>query len=128
MPVTAQEFRRTALSFPETKMRSHMDHPDFRVAGKIFATLGYPDRSYGMVKLTPIEQQMFVHAQPKAFRPCNGKWGLRGATSVKLAAVKKTTLRRALTAAWSLGFALANPKSKNELATPRVRTRPRKPR
>jgi hypothetical protein len=112
MPVTAQEFRRMALSLPDTEARSHMDHPDFRVAGKIFATLGYPDKSFGMVKLTPIEQQLFVNAEPKAFSPSPGKWGLRGATNVKLAAVKKTTLRRALTAAWTLGIALANPKSK----------------
>lgn len=114
MPVTAQEFRRTALSLPETEARSHMDHPDFRVAGKIFATLGYPDKSFGMLKLTPIEQQIFMKAEPKAFVPCRGKWGLRGATSVKLAAVKKATLRRALTAAWTLGIALAHPKSKKK--------------
>jgi hypothetical protein len=112
MPVTAQEFRRMALSFPETEARSHMDHPDFRAAGKVFATLGYPDKSYGMVKLTPIEQQMFVNEEPKAFSPCSGKWGLRGATNVKLSAVKKTTLRRALAAAWNLGLALAKPNAK----------------
>lgn len=102
MPVTRQEFRRTALSLPQTEARSHMGHPDFRVAGKIFATLGYPDDAWGMVKITPIEQQMFVEAEPEAFRPCAGAWGRRGATNVKLAVVKKTTLRRALTAAWEL--------------------------
>lgn len=91
-----------ALSLPETEARAHMDHPDFRVAGKIFATLGYPDKSWGMVKLTRIEQHMFVEAEPEAFNPCSGKWGLRGATNVKLSAVKKTDLRRALTAAWQL--------------------------
>jgi len=126
MPVTPREFRRMALSFPQTEARSHMDHPDFRVAGKIFATLGYPDKSHGMVKLTPIEQRMFVDAEPKAFSPCSGKWGLRGATSVMLTAVKKTSLRRALTAAWSLGFALANPKSKEALAAPPTLARPTK--
>jgi hypothetical protein len=89
-----------ALNLPETEARFHMNHPDFRVAGKVFATLGYPNKSCGMVKLTPIEQQMFIEADPDAFSPCSGKWGLRGATSVKLAAVKKATLRRALTAAW----------------------------
>ena len=102
MPVTRQEFRRMALSFPEAEAKSHMGHPDFRVAGKIFATLGYPDTAWGMVKLTPTEQRMFVEAEPKAFDPCNGAWGRRGATSVKLNAVKKATLRRAMAAAWQL--------------------------
>jgi hypothetical protein len=102
MPVKPKDFRRIALSFPETEARSHMDHPDFRVAGKIFATLGYPDKDSGMVKLTPLEQGMFVEAEPKTFHPCAGAWGRRGATNVKLSAVKKTILRRALTAAWEL--------------------------
>lgn len=102
MPVTAREFRKMALSFPETEARSHMGHPDFRVAGKIFATLGYPDKDSGMVKVTPMEQRMFVEAEPKAFNPCSGAWGRRGATNVKLSTVKKAVLRRALTAAWEL--------------------------
>ncbi len=87
MPVARQEFRRMALSFPETEAKSHMGHPDFRVAGKIIATLGYPDKARGMVKLTPIEQRMFVEAEPKAFAPCSGAWGRRGATGVKLSPV-----------------------------------------
>ena len=102
MPVTAQEFRRMALSLPETQVKAHMGHPDFRVAGKIFATLAYPDKAWGMVKLTPVEQQMFVEAEPKSFDPCRGKWGLRGCTNVKLSAVKKATLQRAIAAAWEL--------------------------
>jgi hypothetical protein len=53
-----------------------------------------------MVKLTPLEQHMFVESEPKAFDPCSGAWGRRGATGVKLRAVKKTTLRRAMAAAW----------------------------
>jgi len=52
-----------------------MDHPDFRVAGKIFATLGYPEDGWAMVKLTPIEQEMFVKAQPTVFNPCTGVLG-----------------------------------------------------
>jgi hypothetical protein len=102
VPVTKQEFRRIALSLPETEAKSHMGHPDFRVAGKIFATLGYPNASWGVVKITPLEQRLFVEAEPKAFHPCNGAWGRRGATSVKLGAVKKATLRRAITLAWEL--------------------------
>src|SRR6266700_2419141 len=63
------DFRRLALSFPETEECAHMDHPDFRVAGKIFATLGYPEDGWAMVKLTPVEQQMFIKAQPTSSTP-----------------------------------------------------------
>jgi hypothetical protein len=100
--VTANDFRRLALRFPETEERAHMDHPDFRVAGKIFATLGYPEDGWAMVKLTPLEQEMFVKAQPRVFNPCIGAWGRRGATNVRLRAARTPTLRRALEAAWRL--------------------------
>jgi hypothetical protein len=100
--MTANEFRRLALSFPEAEERAHMDHPDFRVAGKIFATLGYPDDSWAMVRLTPVEQEMFVKAQPTVFNPCTGAWGRRGCTNVRLKSARKPTLRRALEAAWRL--------------------------
>ena len=100
--MTANDFRRLALSLPETEERAHMDHPDFRVAGKIFATIGYPEDGWAMVKLTPIEQEMFVKAQPAVFNPCTGAWGRRGCTNVRLKGVRKPTLRRALEAAWRL--------------------------
>jgi hypothetical protein len=100
--MTANDFRRLALSFPDTEERAHMHHPDFRVAGKIFATLGYPDDGWAMVKLTPLEQEMFVKAQPAVFNPCTGVWGRRGATGVRLKSARKPTLRRALEAAWRL--------------------------
>ena len=70
--VTVAEFRRLALSLPGAEERSHMNHPDFRVGGKIFATLGYPDASRGMVKLFPDQQAEFVAADPKSFAPVNG--------------------------------------------------------
>jgi len=100
--MTPSEFRRLALSFPETEERAHMDHPDFRVAGKIFATLGYPEEGWAMAKITPVEQEMLVKAQPKVFNPCTGVWGRRGATNVRLKSARKPTLRRALEAAWRL--------------------------
>ncbi len=100
MPVTPSEFRRIALSFPEAVESAHMDHPDFRVGGKVFATLGYPEKGYGMVKLPPKEQVFFIEAEPDVFAPAKGAWGLRGATTVRLRAAKKTSLRRALAAAW----------------------------
>jgi hypothetical protein len=98
--VTSSEFRRLALSQPETVERSHMDHPDFRVGGKIFATLGYPDKSWGMVKLFPDQQKEFERAEPTVFVPAKGFWGRRGATCVHLKSAKKATLCKALAAAW----------------------------
>jgi hypothetical protein len=77
-----------------------MNHPDFRVHGKIFATLGYPDQEWAMVKLTPEQQQSFIRADPEVFDPCSGAWGRRGATSVRLELVGKDTVGRALIAAW----------------------------
>jgi len=99
--MTANDFRRIALSLPETKESAHMDHPDFRVCDKIFATLGYPDDDCGMVKLTPEQQQSFMRAEPGLFDPCSGAWGRRGATNVRLGLAKKETIRKALVAAWT---------------------------
>ena len=100
MPVTPSDFRRIALSFPEAVESAHQDHPDFRVGGKVFATLGYPEKGWGMVKLPPKEQVFFIEAEPDIFQPAKGTWGLRGATIVRLRAANKTSLRRALVAAW----------------------------
>jgi hypothetical protein len=98
--VTAKGFRQIALSLPETEERAHMDHPDFRVAGKIFATLGYPDTSLGMVKLSPEDQHYFTKDHSEIFVPVEGAWGRRGATFVHLERVKKEILRKAIHAAW----------------------------
>ncbi|HWY21054.1 MAG TPA: MmcQ/YjbR family DNA-binding protein [Candidatus Acidoferrum sp.] len=98
--MTANHFRRLALSLPETEERTHMDHPDFRVGGKIFATLGYPDKSRGMVKLSPEHQHNFSKDYPNVFVPVKGAWGRRGATSVHLKAADRATLRNAIKAAW----------------------------
>ena len=76
-----------------------MHHPDFRVEGKIFATLGYPDEEWGMVKLTPEQQSAFVADAPETFRPCKGIWGERGATYVYLPKAKSSVVRRAIKAA-----------------------------
>jgi hypothetical protein len=100
--MTPNDFRRLALSFPEAAERAHMNHPDFRVAGKIFATLGYPNKEHAMVKVTPVEQEMLVRAEPSVFTPVKGAWGRKGCTSVNLKAAKQTTMRRALAAAWQL--------------------------
>ena len=98
--MTPAAFRKIALSLPETEERSHMDHPEFRVAGKIFATLGYPDKTRGMVKLSPEDQHNFSKDYPDAFVPVKGTWGRRGATSVYLKNAIKKTLTKAIHAAW----------------------------
>ncbi len=98
--MTAKDFRQLALSLPETEERQHMSHPDFRVAGKIFATLGYPDKTRGMVKLSPEDQHYFSEDYPGTFIPVKGAWGRRGATSVLLKTAKKDALRKAIEAAW----------------------------
>ncbi len=94
------EFRALALELPEAFESSHMGHADFRVKKKIFATLGAPDAGWGMVKLTPEQQKQFVCAEPNAFVPVKGGWGLRGATNVCLSYVTSKMLRPALIAAW----------------------------
>jgi len=98
--MTAADFRRLALSMPEAEQSAHMSHPDFRVGGKIFATLGYPDSEHGMVVLPPEEQEQLVQSHPKVFAPAKGAWGRRGSTTVSLGAVDKTTLKRAMEIAW----------------------------
>jgi len=100
MPVTADDFRRMALDLPEAEERAHMDHPDFRVAGKIFASLGYPEDGFAMVKLHPEMQHEFMTAEPKVFVPAAGAWGRGGSTTVRLKSARKSTLRSAVVAAW----------------------------
>lgn len=100
--MTRNEFRKLALSFPQTEERQHMHHPDFRVGGKIFATMGYPNKDHAMVKVTPVEQEMLVVAEPAVFSPVTGAWGRKGCTTVLLKAAKKDSLRRVLRAAWEL--------------------------
>jgi hypothetical protein len=98
--MTGADFRRLALGLPEATESAHGDHPDFRVRGKIFATLGYPEMGVGMVKLFPDQQQDFVRAEPRVFAPVHGTWGRRGATHVRLKVAQKASVLRALAAAW----------------------------
>ena len=97
--MTPTLFRRLALSLPDAIESSHMNHPDFRVAGKIFATLS-PDDTWGMVKLTPNQQAAFVHSHPTIFEPFPNAWGRRGCTKVHLKPATKSTLTPALVAAY----------------------------
>jgi hypothetical protein len=98
--MTASDFRSVALGFPGAVESAHMNHPDFRIGGKVFATLGYPDESWAMVKLTPDQQGSFVQDAPLVFRPCKGAWGERGATNLHLQSATKAQARAALETAW----------------------------
>ncbi|MFO1162091.1 MAG: MmcQ/YjbR family DNA-binding protein [Reyranellaceae bacterium] len=98
--MTPAAFRKLALSLEGATEGAHGGHPDFRSHGKVFATLGYPDEEWGMVKLAPEQQQMLVDAEPSAFTPVKGTWGQRGATSIRLSAADARTARSALTMAW----------------------------
>lgn len=98
--MTPASFRRLALSLPQASESSHMQHPDFRVGKRVFATLGYPSQGWGMVKLTPLQQSQFVGAFPRVFTPVRGAWGLRGATLVSLRAATLRALKPAMFEAW----------------------------
>ena len=98
--MTANEFRRLALDLPGVIESAHMGHPDFRINGKIFATLSYPDERWGMVKLPPEQQDTFSKDHANAFMPVKGAWGRQGSTSVLLEAVDPNALEQALRTAW----------------------------
>lgn len=98
--MTPDEFRNLALALPDVQECAHMNHPDFRVGGRIFATLGYPDEAWAMVKLFPDQQTAFIAADPKTFSPVKGAWGKQGCTSILLEKAKKRKVQEALHAAW----------------------------
>ncbi len=111
----AQGFRRIALAMTDAVEAAHMNHPDFRVNGRIFATLT-ADGAAGMVKLPPVDQQRFVTAHPESFAPENGAWGREGCTRVRLDHVDEDTLGEAMTLAW-----------KQAARGPQVKRKTRKP-
>jgi hypothetical protein len=111
--MTPNGFRRIALGLEGVVESAHHGHPDFRVRGQIFATLGYPDPKWGMVKLTPDQQRTWVREHPDAFVAVKGKWGEQGSTSVRLDAVDEETLGEALTLAWQ--NTMAKPRSGRRL-------------
>ena len=97
--MNANDFRRIALAMEGAIEGSHMAHPDFRVNGRIFATI-HPDNKRGMVALTPDQQHAFMRANPRVFEPASGAWGRGGSTMVRLDAVDTETLGEAMTLAW----------------------------
>jgi hypothetical protein len=98
--MSQSRFRRVALGLPEVVEGAHQGHADFRVGKRIFATLGYPDDDWGMVKLAPEQQPVLVEAEPEIFRPVPGGWGRQGNTNVRLEKADPVTLQSALTMAW----------------------------
>jgi hypothetical protein len=100
--MTAKDFRRIALSFEGAEEGSHMGALDFRVAGRIFATLASVKEGYGNLMLTPELQAEFIAGRPDLFLPVHGGWGRMGITHVRLAEADEDSLRGALQTAWKL--------------------------
>jgi hypothetical protein len=115
--VTAADFRRIALSMPDAAEGSHFGHADFRVGGKIFATLGLEREGFGVLLLTPEQQAGMVEDEPEVFSPVPGGWGRQGSTGVCLAKVTPGILEAALQTAWRLRMAkLPKPREKGTKA------------
>jgi len=100
--MNAEDFRRTALSLEGAQEGSHMGQADFRVGGRIFATLASEKQGYGNLMLTPEQQAAFVEELPEVFVPIAGGWGRNGATHIRLAAASEDVLAGALRTAWQL--------------------------
>src|SRR5580765_1217347 len=120
--MTANQFRRLALAISGAVEASHMNHPDFRIGGRIFASLGYPDEDSGMVKLPLADQKSLIEKAPGVFAPCAGAWGRNGATSVALPRARMGDVQAALKAA-SEQLSQASVKPKSSRPRPRRRLR-----
>lgn len=105
MAINAKDFRRLALSLEGAEEGSHFGAVDFRVGGKIFATLAHEKQGYGNLMLTPEQQAAFVKELPDVFLPVHGGWGRNGATHVRLDVVSEDVLEGALRTAWNLRVA-----------------------
>jgi len=127
--VNVDDFRRIALSLEGAEESSHMGQPDFRVGGRIFATLASAAQGYGNLKLTPEQQAAFVEELPNVFLPVPGGWGRMGATHIRLAAASEDVLAGALRTAWKLRVdknAKSGSKSRSKSRT-KSRTKKRSP-
>ena len=116
--MNAADFRRIALSFEGAEESSHMGSPDFRVGGRIFATLASQKQGYGNMMLTPEQQADFVRELPEVFLPVPGGWGRMGITHVRLAKASEDVLAGALRTAWRLRLE-KNGKASGKKAKPR---------
>jgi hypothetical protein len=118
--MTAADFRRIALSLEGAEERSHMESPDFRVGGRIFATLASQAHGYGNLMLTPELQSDFLEELPEVFVPIKGGWGRRGMTHIVLARATEDVLAGALRSAWKLRVEM-NSRVKKKKSSPRRR-------
>lgn len=118
----ANDFRRIALSLEGAEEGSHFGQADFRVGGRIFATLAAEKQGYGNLMLTPEQQALFVGEAPEIFLPIPGGWGRNGATHVRLAAANEDLLLGALRTAWKLRVE-KNQKVGRRTAAPKRRAR-----
>lgn len=109
--LTPADFKRIALSLEGAEEGAHMGAVDFRVGGRIFATLAHEKQGYGNLLLTPEQQAAFVEELPEVFVPVAGGWGRMGATHIVLASATEDIVRGALETAWRLRVA-ANARSR----------------
>jgi hypothetical protein len=122
-------FRRLALQLPGAVESSHMNHPDFRLNGRIFATLSAQEKGYGVLKLTLEQQQSFIAEQPHAFSPVQGGWGRMGMTFVHLHEVDEALIAGALSTAYHNLQKKQAEKKPARKSTPSAKSaRPRRPR
>lgn len=119
--MTAETFRRLALDLEGVVEQAHMGHPDFRVNGRIFASLHTND-TRGMVKLTPEAQAVVLREHPASFEPSSGAWGRQGCTNVKLEAASSREVRAAMLLAWEDANAKPAPRAPSRAARNRRRT------
>ncbi len=119
--MTPDDFRRIALSLDGAEEGSHMGAVDFRVGGRIFATLASFKQGYGNLMLTPEQQADFVGEQPDIFVPIAGGWGRMGSTHIRLAAADEDILEGALRAAWKTRIEKNTKPARSKRATKRVR-------
>jgi len=125
--MNTHDFRRIALSFEGAEESSHMGQPDFRVGGRIFATLASASQGYGNLMLTLEQQQAFIEELPQVFLPIHGGWGRMGMIHIRLAAADEDILTGALRTAWKLRLE-KNAKSTNKKRAPTKRLNITKPR
>lgn len=116
--MNAADFRRIALSLEGAEESSHMGAPDFRVGGKIFATLASQSQGYGNLMLTLEQQTEFVRELPGVFLPIPGGWGRMGMTHISLAQANEDVLAGALRTAWKLRIE-KNARTKSKKRSPR---------
>jgi hypothetical protein len=118
--MTSADFRRIALSLEGAEEGSHMGAVDFRVGGRIFATLASVKEGYGNLMITPELQAEFIAERPDLFLPVHGGWGRMGITHIRLAEADEDSLRGALHTAWKLRVE-KNQKSGRKAAIPKKR-------